>query len=111
MIIAITTQEAKSYTKQDTLRAAVRSLEFSVLHYDESYIIASVDAEPEIAHKLLTNDETGLYLADLGTQGKDIDVLTESSSFALIQSSKPYPLLMREYRHLTPLRIQGISFR
>jgi len=111
MIIAITTQEAKSYTKQDTLRASVRSLEFIVLHYDESYIIASVDTEPEIAHKLLTNDETGLYLID-GTIAIDgVTVLLESSSFTLIQSEIPFPILMQSIRRLTPLRIQGISFR
>lgn len=111
MIISITTQDARDYTQQATLRAAVRSLSFTILHYDSDTILASVDEAPEIAHTILTQDETGLYLADAGVIHKDISVLCVSSSFALIQSSKPYPLLMSAIPRLTPLRMQGIRFR
>lgn len=111
MIIAITTQTAKSYTKQDTLRAAVRSLDFTILHYDEAYIIASVDIAPEIPHAVLTDNETGLYLIDAPIGIEGVAVLLESASFTLIQSNTPFPILMQNIKHLTPLRMQGIRFR
>lgn len=111
MIIAITTQTAKSYTEQDTLRAAVRSLEFTILHYDEAYIIAFVDSEPEIKHVVLTVNETGLYLVNAPIEKMGIDVLLQSSSYTLIQSDIPFPILLKSIPRLTPLRMQGISFR
>jgi hypothetical protein len=111
MIIAITTQTAKSYTKQDTLRAAVRSLDFSVLHYDDENIIAAVDIAPEIPHAVLTDGETGLYLVDGIIDMKSVLVLLESASFTLIQSDIPFPILLKSIPILTPLRMQGISFR
>ena len=58
MIIAIMTQDAKSYTEQSMLREAVRSLDMTVLHYDADCIIAFVDREPEIKHVILTESET-----------------------------------------------------
>ena len=111
MIIAITTQTAKSYTKQDTLRAAVRSLDFSVLHYDDENILAAVDIAPEIPHDILTDSETGLYLIDAPIETEGVTVLLESASFTLIQSEIPFPILLKSIPRLTPLRMQGIRFR
>ena len=107
MVFYITLDQAKSITQQDKLRSVARALavDYAVLHYDESNFICSGDMPSEATR--ISDTASGLYLVNANHP----EVLMRSSSFAIIQSDEPYPLVHKKYGQCTKLNETGLKFR
>ena len=107
MIFYITLSDAQSITQQDKLHSVARALavDYAVLHYDVDTFVCSGDMPTEGTR--ISDTASGLYLVNANYP----EVLMRSSSFAIIQSDEPYPLVHKKYGQCTKLSETGIKFR